>query len=71
MLRRLIASWRLAQWTPGPVRSREEVEETRRRIARGLVMRKATGNVRLSQGRYMTRADLDREREDLLKRLGR
>lgn len=47
----------------GPARPREEVEEAKRRIAHGLVRRKVTGCVRVYQGRYVTRRDIEDERE--------
>ncbi len=63
MSNRLLASLRLAFWAPKPPRSREEVEKARRRVARSVVMQKATGNVRLQRGEYSTREDIDREYE--------
>lgn len=66
MLDRLLAVLRLAFWAPSPPRTADELEEARRDIARRIVMRTATGNVRLSKGQYVTREDIDRGHERIL-----
>ena len=71
MLRRLPISWRrirLAFRSPSMPPSPESLEEARKRDDRLTVSRVATGNIRLQQGKYATRADLDREYEELMER---
>ena len=63
MSNRLLASLRLAFWAPKPPKSWEEVENARRRIARGVVMQKATGNVHQKPAKYSIHQDIDREYE--------
>lgn len=46
------------------VRSREAVEE---KVARSVVKRTATGNIRLQRGQYVTRKEVDRNWERVRK----
>ena len=57
MLRILIAAFR----APKPVQS--STEESKRTIAKGVVRRAATGNVRLQLGNFVTKEDLDQQYE--------
>lgn len=63
MVKKLLASARLAFFSPGPPRSPEEMEAARRRITRDVIIRTATGNTRLQRGEYVTRKQLDEEFE--------
>jgi hypothetical protein len=40
-------------------------EQVKREIARDVVSKTATGNVNLQQGRYLTKEDMDRNRESV------
>lgn len=57
MLRILIAAFR------APKSIESSTEESKRAIARGVVRRVATGNVRLQLGNFATKEDLDRQYE--------
>ena len=53
----LIAAFR----APRPIRS--STEESKRTIAKSVVRRAATGNVRLQLGNFVTKEDLDQQYE--------
>ena len=57
MLRILIAAFR------APKSIQSSAEESKRTIARSVVRRAATGNVRLQLGNFVTKEDLDRQYE--------
>lgn len=59
MLRRVVGAFR----APRRARSSRSTEESRRAIARGVVRRTATGNVRLQLGKFVTKDDLNRQYE--------
>lgn len=65
MVEKLLASVRLAFFSPGPPWTPEQVEETRRRITRDVITRTATVNTRLRRGEFVTQEDLDQEFEQL------
>ena len=56
----ILRAIKLAMWAP-PLPP--DPEPARRRLARRLVKRFASGNVRLQQGKYATRRDIDERLE--------
>lgn len=59
MFRRVVGAFR----APRRPRSSRSTEKSRRAIARGVVRRTATGNVRLQLGQFVTKDDLNRQYE--------
>ena len=57
MIRNLIDAFRTPDRQPSPT------EESRRQIAKRVVRRVSTGNVRLQRGEFATKEDLDRQYE--------
>ena len=57
MIRNLLDAFRAPDRQPSPT------DESRRRIARHVVRRVSTGNVRLQRGEFTTKEDLDRQYE--------
>ena len=55
--------WNLIDAFRAPDRQPSPTDESKRRIARSVVQRVATGNVRLQRGEFATKADLDRQYE--------
>lgn len=61
---RIVRSLRTAFQSPVSDLELRDHEEVKREIARGVVRQTATGNVNLLQGRYLTREDMDQNREE-------
>ena len=64
-MRRMARMFRTAFRSPVSNPEIRDHEQVKRRIARDVVSKTATGNVNLQQGRYLTKEDMDRNRESV------
>ena len=64
-MRRMARMFRTAFRSPVSDPEIRDHEQAKREIARDVVSKTATGNVNLQQGRYLTKEDMDRNRESV------
>ena len=64
-MKRMARMFRTAFRSPVSDPEIRDHEQVKRQIARNVVSRTATGNVNLQQGRYLTKEDMDRNRESV------
>ena len=64
-MRRMTRMFRIAFRCPVSDPEIRDHEQVKRKIARNVVSRTATSNVNLQQGRYLTKEDMERNRESV------